>query len=208
MNWQEYQKQSPRTLPSFFETYNFNELAHPSVILPAGVLLNLKTFSFRTDLAHCTLGIVSEVEELFTAIYETKDQVNIKEELVDMLWYVSGIIHLYKSQGVELEKSSNYEFKFNNDIANIRNLVDSISKFSDIPKKTLAYKRHYPSSEIDEALYNVLDQINSQINEYGIDISNGLDTNIAKLKERFKEKFTEDQAINRDLDAERVQLEK
>ena len=42
----------------------------------------------------------------------------------------------------------------------------------------------------------------------GIDIFRSLQNNIDKLKVRYPEKFTEECAINRDLVAERAELEK
>ena len=42
---------------------------------------------------------------------------------------------------------------------------------------------------------------------YGVDIEDGLEKNIAKLKERYPEKFDEDLAVNRDLETERKILE-
>ena len=44
-------------------------------------------------------------------------------------------------------------------------------------------------------------------NMNGWDLRDILDTNIAKLEARYPEKFTEDKAINRNLEAEREILE-
>jgi len=41
----------------------------------------------------------------------------------------------------------------------------------------------------------------------GIDLESGMEKNIAKLRNRFPDKFDSDQAINRNTDAERVILE-
>lgn len=46
------------------------------------------------------------------------------------------------------------------------------------------------------------------LRELNISFESGLDNNIAKLKARFGDKFTEEGAENRDLDAERKILEK
>ena len=62
---------------------------------------------------------------------------------------------------------------------------------------------------------NILEE-NGDINWYqaimmdacGGDWGDILENNIEKLKERFPEKFTNEDALNRDLDAERAILEK
>ena len=76
------------------------------------------------------------------------------------------------------------------------------------------YKKHiYYGKDLDKT--NVAEELADQIwyavnlaRIENIDLVKALQNNIAKLKVRFPEKFTEQNAIDRNLEAERVELEK
>ena len=77
-------------------------------------------------------------------------------------------------------------------------------------------KNHYPDfhrqicnvSKLPRFLLNEIYQyILTIAYSYGVDIEDGLEKNIAKLKKRYPEKFDENLAVNRDLETERKILE-
>ena len=229
MNWIEYQKQSPRTLPSLYVSYGINILEDPSISpnIPRGIVTSLRDLSYKADLAHMALGMCSELEELTEAIRKG-DRVNIQEECTDILWYCSGTIRIFRSRNIILQQSSGIKFIEIDSNSSIHELSDVISKFSDIPKKMLAYKKEinvnidiclteetpkdnkafYYVDDIDKLLYNVIEKTVAVMKRYYCDPEQGMQNNIDKLKARYPEKFTEHHATNRDLDKERKELEK
>jgi len=101
-----------------------------------------RTFSYRkealdtdvTNELHCVIGMVTESAELMDAfkkhIYYGKalDEVNIKEELGDLMWYIANLCRI---SGFNLEDIMQtninklrirYPEKFSNDLAQDRNL--------------------------------------------------------------------------------------
>lgn len=155
----------------------------------------------KLDLAHMVLGMNTEIVELREAI-RNKDSVNIQEELSDFLWYFCNYKnfrgyseYIYEEQ----ELTSNY--------AIIYKLYDRVSQLQDLIKKFVAYNKEI-NTEIELFLLNEIYQyILTIAYSYGVDIENGLEKNIAKLKKRYPEKFDENLAINRDLETERKILE-
>ena len=151
------------------------------------------------DLAHMVLGIGSEWNEFIDAINK-EDKVNIGEELADIMWYLANYCNF-----------RNYSF---NDMFNatsnpaVHSFSYYLSKLQDKVKKYLAYGK-----PIDEEL-EVLDlkEICRAIQSYylgeNINMEESLDRNINKLKVRYPEKFTEELAINRNIDAELIELSK
>ena len=81
-------------------------------------------------------------------------------------------------------------------------------------ERSAPYKKHiYYGKDLDKT--NVAEELADQIwyavnlaRIENIDLVKALQNNIAKLKVRFPEKFTEQNAIERNLEAERVELEK
>lgn len=157
--------------------------------------------SMKLDLAHMVLGMNTEIVELREAI-RNKDSVNIQEELSDFLWYFCNYKnfrgyseYIYEEQ----ELTSNY--------AIIYKLYDRVSQLQDLIKKFVAYNKEI-NTEIELFLLNEIYQyILTIAYSYGVDIEDGLEKNIAKLKKRYPEKFDENLAINRDLETERKILE-
>lgn len=147
----------------------------------------------KLDLAHMVLGIFSEFEEYINAT----DEVNKSEECSDMMWYIANYC-TFKSW--DLEVIWKYK-KFNNN-----SFVNNVSLLQDLIKKNLAYSKPINSEKEKEILIGLLYNISKM---YGnINIEQSLENNIAKLKIRFPDKFTEENAINRNLEQERTELEK
>jgi len=155
--------------------------------------------TYKEDVAHMMLGIMSELVELEEAI-EIGDIPNIGEELGDIMWYVanySTIISIPITSYVEVDDS----------IDNlVRALYSTASRLSNIVKRFIAYNKQNLDEEMLE-LNNVKYLVYSIAKHYSLDINNILLTNITKLKNRFPDKFTEQFALSRDISAERKILE-
>lgn len=77
----------------------------------------------------------------------------------------------------------------------------------DVYKKNLAYGKDLDVVNIKEELGDLMWYAVNLCTLLGADMRELLDTNVAKLRLRYPEGFTEDSAINRDLEAERALLE-
>lgn len=177
--------------------------------------------TLEQNLLHMSYGVTTEVGELFD-IYKKKlaygkeiDEINYKEELGDLLWYyTNGINFGYKHL-------SENEFKeeinvINEEIFDTTSLVDEYknNEFSLIGIMLDNAKEIY---------YNLIvkkdTEIAIQLLKTGIYIVSMMcyiknynfeeimEININKLRTRFPEKFTQECATKRNLDAERKSLE-
>lgn len=81
------------------------------------------------------------------------------------------------------------------------------SEMTDALKKHLFYGKELDIVNIKEEIQDCLWYISLVMDELGMTYEEAMLTNIAKLKARFPEKFTEYHAENRDLESERKILE-
>ncbi len=87
-------------------------------------------------------------------------------------------------------------------------LVTESGELLDMLKKYLFYGKIFDRTNLIEELGDLTWYLGIMCDANGIDLQDVFDRNIAKLKARYPEKFTEEAAINRDLDNERKVLEK
>ena len=203
MNFNEYKTLSIRTLAPIEDIYDLNFIISD--------IAYLNPLFKSSEQAHMALGMISEVNEVWEAINK-KDSVNLGEELADIVWYISGQIYLIR--GLDSKFELDFEFEVSshliftkNDTKYMRDMTISISELCDLVKKLLAYKKQYNSNHMKVLLYDILKNINYLALSYNIDMNEQLDKNIRKLKKRFSEKFTIEEAIDRNLIDERKELE-
>lgn len=179
MNLETYQQETKRTLPDLG--------------------------SEKLNLAHMVLGIFSEEAELTKAIVND-DTVNIGEEVADKFWYISNYCNL---RGYSIRELYEWRNEWIDEIAEETDCeIYGTSCLQDLIKKNLAYNK--PIDLNKEILYlkMVLSGLSDLITEADLDLETILENNINKLKVRFPEKFTEELALNRNLEEERKELEK
>lgn len=93
------------------------------------------------------------------------------------------------------------------DLHMVLGMQTEVAEIADVYKKCIAYKKPLDYVNIKEELGDAMWYIANLCNMHGWDLRDILDTNIAKLEARYPEKFTEEQALNRNLSAERQILE-
>ncbi len=81
------------------------------------------------------------------------------------------------------------------------------AEIADAYKKHMAYGKELDLVNIKEELGDLTWYIANMCNLHGWDLRDILDTNIKKLEFRYPDKFTNEKAINRDLETERTILE-
>lgn len=94
-----------------------------------------------------------------------------------------------------------------NDTHMIFGMQTETAEITDVYKKALAYNKQIDYTNVKEELGDLMWYVANMCNLNGWDLRDILQTNIDKLKTRYPEKFTNDLAINRDLDSERLVLE-
>jgi NTP pyrophosphatase (non-canonical NTP hydrolase) len=93
------------------------------------------------------------------------------------------------------------------DLHMIIGMQTEVAEIADVYKKHIAYKKPIDYVNIKEELGDAMWYIANLCNIHGWDLRDILATNIAKLEARYPEKFTEENALNRDLVIEREILE-
>lgn len=86
-------------------------------------------------------------------------------------------------------------------------LETEVGEFGDSLKRHIFYGKPYDRVNAKEEIGDVMWYIALLANALEVDLQEILDINIAKLKARYPQKFTETDALVRDLAAERVVLE-
>ncbi len=94
-----------------------------------------------------------------------------------------------------------------NDLHMVTGMVTESAEIADAYKKHFAYGKALDLVNVQEEIGDTMWYIVNLCNLHGWDLRNIMYTNIEKLKARYPEKFTQEHALNRDLDAERNILE-
>lgn len=87
-------------------------------------------------------------------------------------------------------------------------LATESGEFLDALKKHVFYGKELDTVNLSEEMGDIFWYCALIADELKIDFSQVMDTNIAKLKARYGDKFSEEKAENRDLKTERTILEK
>jgi len=113
-----------------------------------------------------------------------------------------------KQYAEEIKRTlADLQYKEKNNIHMLMGLSTEVGELIDIFKKNFAYKKQIDWINVEEEVCDIMWYLINFCNINNIDIERALDKNIEKLKIRYPEKFTENNAINRNLDDERKILE-
>lgn len=93
------------------------------------------------------------------------------------------------------------------DLHMVLGMQTEVAEIADVYKKNIAYGKPLDEINVKEELGDVLWYIANMCNLHGWSMEDVMDVNIKKLETRYPEKFTEELALNRNLDAERDVLE-
>ena len=166
------------------------------------------------DERHMNLGVITEVGEAldifkkFMAYKKPMDLVNLGEELADIAWY---IVNKCRFEDLILDDN------FDEVLAETKELVDNkmftqeglpVELKAEAILTMLLVPYCAPVSNMFSAPIIQLAMLSHIASWFDLDFFQCLTNNIEKLKVRYPEKFTEEAAQNRDLKAERTELEK
>ena len=93
------------------------------------------------------------------------------------------------------------------DVHMILGMQTEVAEIADVYKKHIAYDKDLDLVNVKEELGDTMWYIANLCNLNGWDLRDILDTNINKLKVRYPERFTKENALSRDLLKERKILE-
>jgi NTP pyrophosphatase (non-canonical NTP hydrolase) len=163
---------------------------------------------------HMNLGVITEVGEALDifkkslAYKKPMDLVNLGEELADMAWY---IVNKCRFEGIIIDDT------FDEVLIETKELVDTkMFTQEGLPAElkaeavlTLILVPYCaPVNTLFSAPIIQLAMLSHIASWFGLDFFQCLTNNIEKLKVRYPEKFTNETAQNRDLKAERIELER
>ena len=172
-------------------------------------------------LIHASAGITSEVAEILELADLSKgmndlDRINLMEEMGDILWYVGiaadSLDSVDRIMGpvIHTAKKLENDHDLADSLTNIGIALATLSgEFADLAiKKFCFYGKPFDAEPLVQILINVNAFVDVALVEAGFTIEEARERNIAKLKARYGEKFTEAAALERNLEAEREILEK
>ena len=159
------------------------------------------------------LGETVDILKKTFAYKKPLDKVHLGEELADTVWYCAGAETIHKLPEMEMcfdeEAIASVENIKNQTITYIKESVEirSNSIETDCLRIILANKRAVDSTNRG-AILAIIGICMGICEVLEIDFWQTLTNNISKLQVRYPEKYTNEAALNRDLAAERVELEK
>ena len=160
-------------------------------------------------LNHGIMGIVTEVGELLEPFMDEENSpwvhiVNIKEEIGDILWYLAIIMDEMSLNYDDIEIVESEDSFCNTYVCN---LVIEASRLQDDLKKHIYYGNDLDYNLLESRIAIIVLNLRSIAKELDFTLEEVAETNINKLKARYPNKFTSEDALSRDLDAEYKILE-
>jgi hypothetical protein len=155
----------------------------------AEALRTCKVLPLREHLAHMALGLVCEYDEFMVS----SGGENEKEELGDMLWYLRCACVDVQSGDMLFDITKEEIDKYRGE--------EEFDHFHSIVKKIFAYtdeadiSKHLP--DYRTAYFKALAEVIAIIEGYDYSIEEVVEYNITKLKARYPEKFSNQDALER-----------
>jgi len=164
---------------------------------------------FELRLLHGAIGICTEVGELLEAMNRKEvDAVNLAEEIGDILWYLAIFEREFDFELSIITADRYFErILYINFHDTVEKLAMQSSQLLDFYKKKAFYARLINNDTIEEKCQEIFNTVYFMITGLGFNLDDIKTNNIAKLQQRFGDKFCETKANNRNLDAERDILE-
>lgn len=164
---------------------------------------------------HASLGLSSEISELKDALvgYETAnaiDYTHLVEEVGDLCWYAAIAIHSSENDPVVLWPTNEANNLFS-PLDALQDMVDTltidIGKLNNYLKRAIFYGKPWRECDLTDCLRSICCSLYCLSYQSGSDLSTVMEKNIAKLRARYGDKFSEAAAVNRNLTNERTVLE-
>lgn len=155
--------------------------------------------SQKLCLLHAAIGLSSELGELLQAIQDG-NKLNLIEEVGDMLWYISRARSI-----VSPNNYSRWTPVFDDDEDCYKYVSGSVARFCNQVKRHVFYGKELDSEDVT-LMRASLSSIEAAL-DFLVSIDIAREKNIAKLKARYGDKFSQHAALNRNLNKELKALE-
>jgi NTP pyrophosphatase (non-canonical NTP hydrolase) len=166
-----------------------------------------KNISDKLNYTHMTSGLAGELGELVQCIgTEMKinskvDKINLGEEIGDIYWYLANYANMRdldipEDPKIDITEPECVDF-----------LIIRVADLVDVVKRFMAYNKPIERRLEAEAVYDIRVALLMLEKTYELSGEDIRAKNIAKLKKRFPEKFSDTLAVNRNLEEERKTLE-
>lgn len=157
---------------------------------------------FKVDLLHMAIGISGEAAELS----EYSSEENLKEELGDLLFYITGTLVVLDYDWYEADQQTRMILK-NPSKSQVKELLKgevsfldiniAAGQYLDVIKKICIYEKLYFDGQIFLALCNFLSVFLKFVRAKGFDLERLMSENIIKLRIRHGNKFSNQTAIEK-----------
>lgn len=147
---------------------------------------------------HMSLGMYTEIAEVIEILTtEPYNPYKLLDEIGDVLWYVSNYSNIYNFDLIQ-----NTEDIIIPGFLENKSMIDCIlilsAKLADCDKKEFAYGKIRPDDYKSIHIQFLFNCIHMFCIQHQLRIEDVMEKNIEKLRVRFPEKFSGDQAINKD----------
>lgn len=103
---------------------------------------------------------------------------------------------------------ANLENEKDDNIHMVLGMITETGELADVFKKNMAYNKDIDWVNVKEEIGDLMFYVANFCNINHFDLEQIMETNIEKLRARYPEKFTSENALNRNIDKERQILEK
>lgn len=149
----------------------------------------------KCHLLHMAIGVSGEASEFYQA-WLRNDEVNLREEAGDLMFYITGATFSLPSWTIEdaMEVDSQVRVDKFSEIDTGKSVVLAAGDFLDLVKKYTVYNKPFNEQQIKEALIEVLYQLGTY---YTDDIQNLMNENMTKLLKRYANGYSDKAAQER-----------
>lgn len=164
--------------------------------------------SIEDDIFHMRIGVITKLGELLDAVKKHHaygqpiDLINVAEEVGDIAFYLCNWATL---RGLQVPGMTDV-----NDYMQTREhhgIKDCINQVINLMSGVVMWRPGYDIEYETACIMTGLAALANVTSYFNLDFEDSLERNIAKLKVRYPDKFSEHKAVNRNLDRERRALE-
>lgn len=196
MEIKEYLEKSERTLSyQFNSNKSVEKLLHGTIGMITEVDEFLENFSEESWLQRLRVAIGIEKNKF--------DSINVIEELGDITWYAAIFFREFPTMSYSDIIPSEVSSPFKSSLQ----IMSFSCEILDMMKKKIYYNKDYSDENLQMLVSEIMSIVLGICEYYNISIEDVFQRNISKLEKRYPEKFTSENAINRNLELERKTLE-
>ena len=156
---------------------------------------------------HAADGLVTEIGELAEWLLYKKGRVNLKEEIGDTMWYIALFMRTVDFKIIGLPPAfkfwlTKYYVRWFKKESIILECISLCAQIKDIYKKHKFYGKSVDKAQLINYLSQLYIKLSNLLYAYDINIEDVMELNITKLRNRFPNKFTNTDAINRNVENE------